>query len=283
MHTSMKNAFSIGFLILMLSSTSCVSKKKYAALQAENESLHSVENSLEALNAARKTDADAMRDREELHRGEVDELKRQVKILEAQLGGSSGLVIRPEHLEQIERERVQEHERRMLQSMPGQGASAMEVKLNQMESAMRITENSLKGTMNSYGYGTVDVERIGKYLVVSVKNELLYTADGSKLTASGETFINRFLPSLKTAEGLTLSIIGVSETDESAARLSAQQKSNTLYAALNKNVDFAKFDAITSVLACEKSLGGKKNQCSRTDIVFDYDNDALIDSMKTIK
>jgi chemotaxis protein MotB len=283
MHTSMKNALSIGFLILMLSSTSCVSKKKYAALKAENESLHSVENSLEALNAARKTDADAMRAREELHRGELDELKRQVKILEAQLGGGSNLVIRPEHLEQIERERVQEHERRMLQSMSGHEASAMDVKLNQMESAMRITENSLKGTMSSYGYGTVNVERIGKYLVVSVKNELLYSADGTKLTASGETFINRFLPSLKTAEGLTLSIIGVAESDDSAARLAAQQKSNTLYAALNKNIDFAKCDAITSVLACEKSLGGKKNQCSRTDIVFDYDNDALIDSMKTIK
>lgn len=283
MQIPMKYALSFGFLILILSSTSCVSKKKYAALKAENESLHSVENSLEALNAARKTDADAMRAREELHRGELDELKRQVKILESQLGNAASPFPRPEQLEQIERERIQEHEQKMLQSMSGQGGSQMEVKLNQMESAMRITENSLKGTMSSYGYGTVNVERIGKYLVVSVKNELLYSADGSKLTASGETFINRFLPSLKTADGLTLSIIGVADTDESAARMAAQQKSNTLYAALNKNLDFAKCDAITSVLACEKSLGGKKNHCSRTDIVFDYDNDALIDSMKTIK
>jgi len=262
--------------------SSCVPQKKYAALKAENESLQSSMQANTSVQRAKNEEIDmAHQEIQQMHQ-QVEQQETKMREMEELLSmmNEEGKAPDPEQLRIMEERRIQEREmERMKMEQSGQNME-LENALGQNLMQLRFQKSALKSALSAYTGSKVEIIENPSMIIVSVKNSMLFTEGTSNISASGETFLNRFSGALSTKNDLGFSIDGISGGSNADDLMSAGTKANALAAKLNAFGSVKKsFDAVTA-RACEDSKSGKVTSCDRTEFVFEIDYESVINAMQ---
>jgi chemotaxis protein MotB len=275
----MKTALSIAFASLLL--TSCVSSKKYSALESEVEQLRTSQNILSALQNQANPERDGVMQEDP----RVDDLSMQLKDahneirqLNEQIKAANMPPLSMEQLGMLDQERMQQHELDMMKMhQESQGTESREA-IAKNETQLKNANTAATIAMEPYKNGEVLVELKGSKMIITVKDNALFSSDKSSISASGQTFINRFLPVLEVSRGLTLYIVGISDNDE--GKLSASNKAAVLDKDLLKSSTYKSFDAMIGAQICENAASGRKTNCDKVEIIIETNNEEALNLMR---
>lgn len=267
------------FILITVSLTSCVSKKKYAALEAELEQSRSLESVNQSLQSRLKANEEGQRIEMEEMRKQLAEAHKAMKELAMQQQVRERSALTPEEQATMERERQRQHELEMLDRHKNPGNPELDGVVTKSQIDVRMLKSALDGALESYDTPKVIVEQLGSRLVVTVQDNVLFSSDKSGISASGETFISRLSSALKIENELQYSIIGISDGTSKQERAEALKKSEVLAEKLNALPEISKKAPLIGTQDCDHSFSERKTSCDRVELVFEPNYEKIMRSM----
>lgn len=256
-----------GLIVLV---TSCVSKKQYAELEAQLAQQESKQVTVEAMKKAQAASSASQQTVISDMQMEVDQLKQLIGELNAQIESQNIPPLTPEQMQQREEERIQEREFKMMQMQQQQMNSEAAKMMEDSDMAMRMTRAALDGVAEQYDAGQMMVEPVGSRLVVTIKDDALFTGDKESLSNAGETLLKRITPALEVAEGLDLMVVGISPDGSAEALSEAATKTNTLADQWNGNAAFDKLGPVIGTRDCKNAFSKRQTNCDKLELVFSH-------------
>lgn len=267
-------------LALVLFTTSCVSKKKYAALEAQIEQQQSAQAAVQAIKAAKAAESDAQESIITDLNQQLEDMHRMVEELNEQMRSANLPPPTPEQIQQREQQRLLEHEMEMVKMNEENDQSATNRVLTKNENTMRLTYQAAQGALSAYSEPQVVIERVNSRLIITLKDESVLSDGKSELSVPGETLINRLVPILSVAEGLELAIVGITDTKTEEGRQKAAQKAGAIANRLRKEAAFSELKTITATQHCSEAYSGRKTGCDRVELVFSYNYDEVMSALR---
>lgn len=268
--------------VIALASVSCVSKKKYAEMQAEVERMKTLEgvntslqSRMEAMEVEQQNQMkDLMRQLEEAHRMVKE------KDLELHAKDASGLT--PEERLRVDEERRRLHETQLLEMHQKPPVNQqLDAILAKGESEARVLKSALDAALENYEPSKASVEKLGSRVVVSIQDNALFLEGNEQVSAGGETLLNRMSAAMKVRNDLRISIVGIAADESSEARSEAMKKAGILTERMVSAMpEVAAKAPLTGSKDCNHSYSGRITGCERLEIVFEPDYEAIIDTMR---
>jgi flagellar motor protein MotB len=264
-------------LTIAVAMTSCVSNKKYAELEAENTRLKALEAAVSSINKESERpfpepEANLIHDeelkvlRKESHflHGEIERLNAKVNLLDQ--GDLS-----PEQSALLQQQEMSRHEEEIMKANQ-QGFSKSDdliaIEFRKISKA-RTAAQAVFADDNQ-----VTITQTNTGLVISATNDHMFGSDQNSISASGETFLNRFTAVLEVSKGLDLSVVGVSA--QSSKKAEASSRAAELDKKLLNNSTYKTFGASIESVDCDHSYSGSKSKCDRVEFVFQPDLDEAL-------
>jgi len=269
------------FALTALVAVSCVSKKKYAELQAEMEQMQT----METVNTSLQSRMEAM---ETGHQMEIKELQRQLeethmmlKEKDMELHAHEMGALSPEERQRMEEERRRQQEMEMQRMHENPQNQGFEAALAKSESEERLLKSTLEGALQAYSAPKVLIEKRGSRVVLSVQDDVLFTDGNGQVSAGGETFINRVAASMKVNNDLEMFVIGIADAQSSEAMTKAMNKAGLLASRMAQMIPAVAAKApLTGAKDCAHSFSERTTNCDRVEIVFAPDYEAALDNLR---
>ena len=254
-------------LTIAIAMTSCVSNKKYAELEAENTRLKAIESAVASINQASERsvmlpshgELDEMKDlRTQLHfaNSEIERLNNKLSLLDQ--GELS-----PEQAALLHQQEMSRHEEEMMKANQ-QGFSKSDELIAMDFRKIAKAKTAAQAVFADDNQVTITQTNTG--LVISAANDHLFGSDQNSVSASGETFLNRFVAVLEVSKGLDLSVVGV--ISQASKKLEAASRASELDKKLLNNPTYKTFGASIESVDCDHSYSGSKAKCDRIEFVL---------------
>lgn len=270
---ALKGMNAVTGLLLVAALTSCVSAKKYAALEQEVERLQASEEVLDALRNQRPAPTDEPNPEIEGLQEALKNAHLEIKALTMRIDQEEIAPLPPEQMMRLEEERIRKEEMAMMQEREQAGNKRSSQLLNDNAGKLRMATTAADAAMSKYEAPKVVVDKEQFQIIISVSDEVLFSGDGESISASGETFISRLMPVLEVSRGMQLFVLGIANGNVTAESM---KKANLLHQALSKESTYRTFDAMVGSLNCDNSISGRKTNCDKVEIVLRVDNDEAL-------
>lgn len=275
----MKSVITIVLASALLSS--CVSSKKYSELESEVEQLRTSQNIVSALQSqasSKPVEGEAEDPRLQDLSMQLKDAHNEIRLLNEQIKAADMPPLSMEQLGMLDQERMQKYELEMMKMhQANQGSESREM-IAKNEDQLKTVNTAATIAMDPYKNGEVLIEHIGSKVVITVKDNTLFSTDKSSISASGQTFINRFLPVLEVSRGLELSVVGICDNHD--GKSAAANRATVLDKELLKSSTYKSFDALVASQTCENAASGRKTNCDKVEIVFETNNEEALKLMR---
>ncbi len=267
-------------LIASMVLTGCVSQKKYAELQAENDRLSAM---------APATDAKAKLEASEVkkHMDQIQQLRIQVETLEQnekqfRMMMESGEMPQPtsEQMRMYELQHMEE-----LQKSAGPGNDPMmnersefQNQFEQGEFQNRLVVEALKATLAEYNQNQVSYDFGGGRSVICINNAELFEAGKAELSEMGKGLVARLAVALQGNTPLFYHINAVTNADMNQAA----DRAGAVYAQLAKEKGNVRMPLTFGSSACENAAGVTKMPCDRIEISLEQNYELIMGQVREV-
>lgn len=246
--------------------TSCVTKKKYAALESELTKLKALETAVTSINNEVRQSKE-MNDEE--RDPEIEDLRKQLKLSRIELdrvNGRLGILdqgdLSPEQFAILQQQEMRLQEKQMMENQRQTSQSDELIATDYRK--LRNAKTAAEAIYTDDSKVTVTQTDLG--LVISAPNDHLFGSDMSSVSASGETFLERLTGILEVSKGLTFSIIGISK--ETSQKSDAAKRAIELDKKLLDNSTYKSMGATVGAADCDHSFSELKSKCDRVEFVL---------------
>ena len=257
--------------MLALVMTACVSKKKYAELEAQL----ATESTKREIGQVRKTDE--LKTAEEYEailadmQQEMDGMYQRMELAMTSYEAASGEPFDPSKAQEILEQRNQEtHEG------AGAGNQALMEELAKQETRMRFTKAAFEKVLKNYSGSQMKMTQDGGRLVISIKKGVLFSGDDSELSPQGETAVNRLAAAFAVQNDFRVLIMGVNEGE---AKPTTLLRAGAFANALGQRMELKDKVLIPSSISCEEAYGDF-GTCDRFEIVLEQDYEAAVGTLR---
>jgi chemotaxis protein MotB len=260
--------------------SSCVSNKKYAELESEVERLKSTELALSSVSDRASAPMDPEENPEILAlRRMVEDAHQEMGMLKAEMEVRNMNEMTPEQQRMWEEEKSRMHHEEMLNRDSQNEVKKSEEAFGATESRLGLTHRAATGALSKYESGEVIVDKMGSFIVITVKDKTLFSTDKQSISASGETFVNRFSPVLEMARGSKIYIQGISENLD--GRSDAFAKALVLDMKLGSLSTYKTYDALIGAQTCDNAKSKRQSGCDKVEIIIEGDYDEAMNLLRT--
>jgi len=270
----------LSILIASIALTGCVSQKKYAELQAENERLKAEAPAAQARNEAEAVEIAAKLD-------QIRQLEMQVKTLtenekEIHKMIEAGKLPQPtaEQMRMYEMEKMKE-----LAPPPAPGEDPMmheqqrsdlSIQFEQTAFEYRMVTKAMQASLKGYTSEQLDYDPNGGRSVVCIANKELFEAGSTELSDIGKALVGKMAVSLRGQAPLYYRIVGVTDGDAPADLAKANQRANAVYAQLKKEGAQVRMPISVGSSSCKNAAGNTKMKCDRVEIIFEQNYEPIM-------
>ncbi|GEM_PF-5921698 len=262
----------ISCVLLSASLISCVSKKKYAALEAELNTAKTRTEIAEVNKTSEVKTAEeyesAMADMQE----EMNDMFNRMELAMQSYEAASGKPFDPTNAQQI----MEEHQREQEDPSAGEAAVPMMNELHKQETRMRFTKQAFEKVVKNYPASQMKLVQKGGRLVISISKDILFSGDEVELSPSGETAVNRLAAAFKVQNDFRVLVMGVSDGEKTAAQAT---RAFNLAKAIEMREEVLGRNLLPSATTCAESYGDFKS-CDRFDIVLEQNYEAAVNTLR---
>lgn len=257
-------------LIIASALTGCITKKKYAALEAELNTLRTQREIEEVSKTAETKTAEEYERTLDGMQNEMREMYENMELAmqsyEAASGEAFDATKAREILQQERTEPVENNE----------DQAKMLKALHEQETRMRFAKQAFDKVAKNYTSGQMQVVQKGGRLVVSISSALLFSRNESELSAVGETALNRLAAAFAVQNDFRVFAMGVSETKDDQSQLI---RAYQVALGLAKRAEVQGKLIMPSSIPCASSYAEFKT-CDRIDLVLEQDYEAAVGNLR---
>lgn len=264
------------FIASSLLLSSCVSSKKYSELQDRLEQYESAGAVAEVTKKDQKMQIDASQAQIQEMEAEMQALRDKMADVESQQAVNAYANMTPEQLAMAERKMMEDRHAREMQMHQEASNSEFEQSVSINNRQLQAMETALTGALSYYSEPDVSIIDKGSKVIVVVSDKLLFSEDKSRLSAQGETFMNRLYSALKEQNDRPFNIYGITGATQDENLDLASSKAMLVAKNLNAKGGLKQMEAV-GAQACNMSNSARNSACDRIEIVFEYDYDQILE------
>lgn len=269
-----KNIAIVSLVIIALNS--CVSKKKYAELEREIETIKT-KNAVETVNQQNrfKTIEEYERVFEEMET-ELNQTQMKLEQVMVSYEAAGGAPIDQESIERI---RSEQEEKQMQNQEQEQNEELMK-KLLVQDRNMRYCKQALEKAIQNYSGSEMKLVQKNGLLILSINRSILFQNGETELSATGVTALNRIGPGLKSADDMRINVMAISANGESKENSEIHNRQAFQIAnSLREMAELKGKKILPSQVECADAYGSQSN-CDRFDIVIEQNYEEAINTLR---
>ena len=263
------------FVASTLFFTSCVSSKKYSELQSKLEQYESSGAIAETTTKDQKMQIDASNAQIEEMETEIRSLIEKMAEIESQQAVGQFADMNPEQLAMAERKMMEDRHNREMQMHENMANQEFDQMVSINARQLQSLKTTLTGALSYYSEPEVSILDKGSKLLVLVSDKLLFDENKTRLSAQGETFMNRMYTALKEQDDRPYKILGITGATLDDNLETASNKAMLVAKNLNSKGVLKQMQAV-GAQACNMSASGRNSACDRIEIEFTYDYDQIL-------
>lgn len=263
------------FVASTLFFTSCVSSKKYSELQSKLEQYESSGAIAETTTKDQKMQIDASNAQIEEMETEIRSLIEKMAEIESQQAVGQFADMNPEQLAMAERKMMEDRHNREMQMHENMANQEFDQMVSINARQLQSLKTTLTGALSYYSEPEVSILDKGSKLLVLVSDKLLFDENKTRLSAQGETFMNRMYTALKEQDDRPYKILGITGATLDDNLETASNKAMLVAKNLNSKGALKQMQAV-GAQACNMSASGRNSACDRIEIEFTYDYDQIL-------
>ncbi len=267
------------FVATTLLFTSCVSSKKYSDLQSKLEQYESSGAIAETTDKDQKMQIHGAQAQIQEMELEIRSLIEKMSEIESQQEAIQFSDMNPEQLAMPERKMMEDRHNREMNMHEQESNQEFDQMMNVNARQLQSLKTTLTGALSYYAEPQVSILDKGSRIMVLVSDKLLFNEDKSRLTAQGETFMNRLYSALKEQDDRPFKIYGMTGATQDDDLDLASAKAMMVAKNLNAKGGLKQMVA-AGAQACNMSGSGRNSACDRVEFIFEYNFDQIIETTK---
>lgn len=266
------------FSIAIISMTSCVSNKKYAALEAENARLKAQAPAQEA-----RSEAEASMLNQKLD--QIRELEFQIKAMEQnekefRMMMEAGKITppTPEQMRVYELQHMEELNKSMA---PGEDPmmrekSDMELEFERAAFENQMVVRAMQASLKDFSDKQITYDQTGGRIAVCIASKELFEEGKTQLSDIGKSLVGRLSVSLAGGNPIYYRIAGVTNKDNPGDLTQASTRAATVMAALKNEKGSVRLPQSIGASTCENATGPTSMDCDRIELIFEQDYESIM-------